>query len=169
MTSGGIVGWGEYSNTDETNALRLDASGYIINYWWGDDLAAYVGDISGEWHHVAATYDGTTRTIYLDGNNVGSDNPSGTHIVPDASNFAIGLTDPDLSEYFGGLIDDVRIWNKSLPQDTIQAWMIKQMTPSHPDYAHLVAYYNFDEGIGTTCTDWSSAHDNNGVLVNSPA
>jgi hypothetical protein len=166
MGTNGIVGWGNYGNGDQVNALRLDGDA-ILNYWWGDDLDASVGDLSGVWHHVAASFDGTTRTIYLDGNIVGSDNPSGTHAVPDATNFNIGVT--NFGEFFDGVIDEVRIWNWSLPQDTIQAWMIQSITPAHPDYAHLVAYFKFDEGSGIIVNDSSSAHDNVGVLVNSPA
>ena len=167
MGTFGIIGWGSYTNQDEVNGFRLDASG-IDNYWWGDDLIANTGDLSGVWHHVAASYDGTTRTIYLDGNIVASDNPSGPHDVPDASNVTIGVTNPDGGEYFDGWIDELRVWNRSLPQDTIQAWMIKEITPSHPDYAHLVAYYKFDEGTGTIAHDSSSSHANDGVFGNPP-
>ena len=165
MGAFGIIGWGNYGNQDEVNVLRLDPSG-IDNYWWGDDQIASVGDLSGVWHHVAASFDGTTRTIYLDGNIVGTDNPSGTHAVPDASNYTVGVTNG--VEFFDGEIDEVRVWDKSVGQDTIQAWMIKSITPSHPDYSHLVAYYKFDEGTGTIAHDSSSAHDNDAVFGNSP-
>jgi hypothetical protein len=115
----GIVGWGNYGTTNQVNALRLNAGG-IRNYWWGNDLQANTVDISGAWHHIAATFDGTTRRIYLDGTLVSFDTPTG-HTVPSATNFTIGTTNTD--EYWNGKIDEVRIWNVGRSQAEIQAYM----------------------------------------------
>jgi len=63
----GIVGWGNYWNSRQANAFRLDGSGGLFNYWWDVDL--YVNprpneiSVNGPWAHVVATYDGTTRRI----------------------------------------------------------------------------------------------------------
>jgi hypothetical protein len=64
------------------------------------------------------------------------------------TNGTVGLT------YFGK-IDELRIWDKELPQSTILEWINKPVDPSHPDYANLLAYYKLDEGSGLTVNDAS--------------
>ena len=117
----GIVGWGNYGNTNQVNAFRLTASG-LVNYWWSNDLYASAPDLTdGNFHHVAAMFDGTTRSIFVDGNLVTSDTPVG-HNVPNASNFRIGSTCPLCGgEHFDGLIDEVAIYNRALSQTEIQS------------------------------------------------
>jgi len=168
MGTFGIAGWGAYGNADQVNALRLDASGAIINYWWGNDLSANVGNISGAWHHIAATWDGNTRSIYLDGVVVASDNP-GPNSVPNTSNFAIGFTWPGGSEYFDGSLDETSIWNVCLTPSQIVASMSNSLCLPQNG---LAAYYNYNQGTAggtntgiTTITDLSG-NGNSGILTN---
>jgi hypothetical protein len=79
----GLIGWGNYGTVNQVNALRT-AGNAIHNYWWANDLTANASPINildGNWHHTAATYDGTTRRIYIDGILKASDVPLG-HNVP---------------------------------------------------------------------------------------
>jgi hypothetical protein len=165
MGAKGIVGWGAFGASNQVNAFKLGTN-QLVNYWWGNDLTVTVGDITGKWHHVACTYDGTTRKIYLDGVVVGSDAPIG-HNVTSTANFRIGSTNN--GEYFGGSIDEVRIWNIARTQSQIQANMLSIISGST---AGLVAYYNFDNGIaggsntGVTTLDDQTANANTGTLNN---
>ncbi|MEK7812208.1 MAG: LamG domain-containing protein, partial [Candidatus Desantisbacteria bacterium] len=110
MGTKGIIGWGTWATSNACNAFRLDSTNQLINYWWGNDLTVTCGDLTGAWHHVVALFDGTTRKIYVDGVLKGSDTPTGHNAV--LSNFRIGCTNS--TEYFDGLIDDVRIYNSGL-------------------------------------------------------
>ena len=166
----GIVGWGNYGTNSQTNALRLDPGngGQLINYWWNNDLVVQVGDLSGKWHHVAATFDGTTRRIYVDGVLKGSDTPSG-HNVPNANNLRIGSTNVNTAtntggtnEYFPGGIDEVRVYNVGLTQAQVQADMFSASgaaaVPASQKY-----YANFDQGTaGGTNTGLTSLTDQSG-------
>jgi hypothetical protein len=167
MKVGGIIGWGNYGATNQVNALRLDATngGQLINYWWANDLIVTVGDLTGRWHHVAATFNGTTRTLYLDGVAVGSDTPTG-HAVPNANNLRIGSTNN--GEYFDGGIDEVRVWSVARTATQVQADML---APATVPTTNLVAYFNMDQGTpGGTNTGLSTGYDlaNNypGTLTN---
>ncbi len=57
--------------------------------------------------------------------------------------------------FYAGMIDDVRIWDTVLEWDVIKAWMHKDVDENHPNYNHLRAYYQFNDGNGFTTTDSS--------------
>jgi hypothetical protein len=163
----GIIGWGSYGTVNTVNALRLTATG-VHNYWWGNDLTVTTGSLVGAWHHVAATFDGTTRKIYVDGVLLGSDIPVGTHAVPDASNLAIGVT--NFAEYFPGSIDEVRVWDRALCQSEIQNNMNCGLNATNQ--TGLQALYGFNQGFSgannstiTTLTN-ASGYGINGTLNN---
>lgn len=117
----GIVGWGAFGSTRQVNALRLyDSGNGFRHYWWGADLDAInlsTNFLDGNWHHVATTYDGTTRRIYLDGTQVVQDSPGANNAT--AANFRIGSTNN--SEYFAGTLDDVAIFNHALSVSEVQS------------------------------------------------
>src|SRR5262249_48590378 len=125
----GILGYGNYGTTNQTNAFRLldDGTGHLNfrHYWWSNDLDAFttIPANSGTWHLAVAEFDGTTRRILLDGNVIASDTPSPGHNVP-AINLDVGATDvlggvPQ--EIFNGLIDEAQIYNRALTQAEVQA------------------------------------------------
>jgi len=161
IANNGIIGWGTYSSSNAVNAFRLGTGGYLINYWWGNDITANIGDISGNWHHVAATFDGTTRRLFLDGNEVASDTPVG-HNVTNNANLTIGVTNGN--EYFNGEIDEVRFWNYARTESEIHD---NAVIPLRGDESGLVALYHFDEASGTTAYD-ATINAKNGTLVNNP-
>jgi uncharacterized repeat protein (TIGR02543 family) len=114
----GFIGWGAYGTTNQVNAFRLDGSYQVVNYWWDRDLNVSVGTMSGDvWYHVAATYDGTRRSIYFNGQLVSSDSPSAPNVQ--ALNFGIGKTANQ--EYFNGLLDEVVVYSRALSASEITA------------------------------------------------
>lgn len=114
----GIVGWGTYFSVNQVNAFRLRDEGFR-HYWWSNDLDATASSVcNGEWHHVSATFDGTTRSIYYDGAALATDTPGDDHDVT-GQNFGIGKTFGN--EYFGGTLDEVAIWDQALSTSEIQS------------------------------------------------
>jgi hypothetical protein len=111
---GGLVGWGDYGSSRRVNALRLyENSGGFRHYWWGADLdctGAQCPISTGTWYHVASTWDGTTRKLFVNGVLKRSDTPGANNAT--AANFHIGKT--CCSEFFNGLIDDVAIYTRAL-------------------------------------------------------
>ena len=111
---GGLVGWGDYGSSRRTNALRLyENSGGFRHYWWGADLdctGTQCPISTGTWYHVASTWDGTTRKLFVNGVLKRSDTPGANNAT--AANFHIGKT--CCSEFFNGLIDDVAIYTRAL-------------------------------------------------------
>lgn len=72
---------------------------------------SYISDNSG-WHHVAATYDGTRATVYIDGVRRGQ--IATTQPIASTSDvISVGDSDNGLDSYIGS-VDDVRIYNRAL-------------------------------------------------------
>ena len=117
--NGGLVGWGDYFSSRRVNALRLyENSGGFRHYWWGADLdctGAQCPISTGTWYHVASTWDGTTRKLFVNGVLKRSDTPGANDAT--AANFHIGKT--CCSEFFNGLIDDVAIYTRALSAEEV--------------------------------------------------
>jgi hypothetical protein len=105
---------------------------------------------TGGWHHVAATYDGTTWKLYLDGNldgqlAVGQPAASASDV---AVAMASALNSTNVaSGFFDGAIDEVRVWNVARTQAEIQGAINSAITTPT---SGLVARWGMDEGTGTT-------------------
>ncbi len=107
----GIIGYGNYGSTSETNAFRLRGSDQQLrNYWWGNDIGIVIGDISNTWNYAVATYDGTNRRLYLNGVDIGGDTPS----TPNFGNTTVTFGKTYTSEYFPGSIGPTHIYNRAL-------------------------------------------------------
>jgi hypothetical protein len=107
---GGIAGWGNYGTTNAVNAFRLTNTG-LANYWWGNDYAISTGLNTGStWYMLTATFDGTYRRIYVNGNYVEYPGDYSTgHNVPSSTNLTIGKTNNGNVEWFSGKISQVLI------------------------------------------------------------
>ena len=75
------------------------------------------------WTHLAATYDGATLRLYVDGSLAGSVAATGA-IATSAGALRIG-GNTLWGEYFQGLIDEVRVYNRALSQAELQADMAR--------------------------------------------
>lgn len=111
-------------------------------------LHEYVGPnftiIPQVWQHVAWVYDGSSVTLFIDGNIKGSSSASGT-ISNSNIHFAIGRSIlADFNFYFGGRVDEVSLWSKALSQSEIQDMMDNELNGNEEG---LEAYYKFNQGV----------------------
>jgi hypothetical protein len=83
----------------------------------------------GQWTHLAATYDGSTQRLYVDGEEVASYlDPAGSIQVSDGA-LRIGGNESWLDEFFEGYIDEVRVYDRALRADEIHTDMDTPVTP----------------------------------------
>jgi fibronectin type 3 domain-containing protein len=114
------------------------------------------------WSHLATTYDGATLRLYVNGTQVSSQARSGsievgTGLLRIGGNLVWG-------EYFNGLIDELRIYNRALTATEIQTDMATPIaTPndSQPPTAPggLTASVSGDD----VQLSWTASSDNTGV------
>ena len=118
------------------------------------------------WHHFVGTYDSLAneKKLYVDGVLRSTTNPSGL-IRLDTGPIHIGHRECCSGYYFGGLIDEVRIYNRALADDeALQHYQgVYQYDPGD---SSLVGHWKFDDEGGVALD--SSGNGNNGILVNSP-
>lgn len=115
-----------YTGYRQALRLRLKTDGTTKT------LIAPEGPITaGVWVHAVATYDGTTARLYKDGVQVGSMPMSGAITTDSSVPVWIGLN-PDGSNPFDGLIDQVRVYNRALSPAEIQALAQSDSAPTIP-------------------------------------
>jgi hypothetical protein len=133
---------------------------------WEYNCTASYGMLNA-WHHLAATYDGATMKLYIDGVLATSKAKTGT-ITTNANPLTLG-SQPGYGEYFGGSADDFRVWNVTRTQTEIQNNMNHELDPSLQ--TGLVSYYIVNQGNASgTNTGFTTLIDqkgnNNGTLTN---
>ncbi|MFA8300580.1 MAG: LamG-like jellyroll fold domain-containing protein [Hyphomicrobiales bacterium] len=122
----------------------------------------------GKWTHWAFTKNAETGEmhIYINGK-VATSGTDKTKTFSDISSFMIGCEGKGKSEFYDGYMDNFRIWNKCLDENTIAAHMANTIEPSHPFYNNLILEFRFNEENGLIAED-SSPNMNNGQLVGYP-
>ncbi len=98
-------------------------------------------DEADEWHYVAASFSGAALLLYVDGELIET---AVADIESDSSILFFGQR-PEATGYYTGKLDEVRFFDKQLPQTEIQMLMNKTANSKTPG---LVSYWKFDEGIG---------------------
>ena len=108
---------------------------------------ATVPQIKGQWNYWAFTKNVSTgwMRIYLNGVQwyTGSNK---TKSMKGIKYFKIGKGNWNGSQTYEGKIDEFAVFNRELPAATIQEYMYKKIDASHPYYANLALYYQFDDG-----------------------
>ena len=108
-----------YLEATSSNSGR-PAVGGIFNGTYGEAYGT-ANLAANAWTHLAATYDGATLRLYVNGTQVSSSPRSGA-IATSGGVLSIG-GDPLYGQYFIGRIDEVRIYSSALTQAQIQTDM----------------------------------------------
>ena len=165
----------EGSNLDANYILAIDSTRRVIAADFEDTAGGGNHPVLGTtliadglWYHAAATYDGTTWRLYLNGQLetqlvVGAFTPRSDSIQH--AGLATTLTSTGVAAgFFQGTLDEVRIWNVARSAADIQATMGGPLTtPS----ANLIGRWPLDDGSGVSAAD-ASGRGNPGTLVNGP-
>ena len=119
---------------------------------------------SGEWTHIAVTYDGDVgeAKTYINGELVDTFVQSGAigDVYTGFNDLTIGGRGNDADERFDGKIDEVRVWNTTRTEVDIQTNMNSLLPAAE---SGLAGNWRLDEATGTTAYD-NSTNNNHGTL-----
>lgn len=121
---------------------------------------------NGVWYHAAATYDGATWRLYLNGNleaTLSVGRPLRADSIQHAALGSALNSTGVASGFFHGSLDEARIWNHARSAAEIAANRDAEIT-SAPG---LLGRWGLNEGSGTTAGD-SSGSAIHGTLTNGP-
>ncbi|MFG2078717.1 LamG-like jellyroll fold domain-containing protein [Nonomuraea maritima] len=116
------------------------------------------------WSHLALTYNGTYLRLFINGQQVGQ-TPFSDSLYDDGSPLRIGGNQP-WREYFRGLIDEVRVYNRAQTAAEIQTDMNTPLgEPQAPDTQAPTAPGSLTAtgGPNSASLTWTAATDNVGV------
>ena len=119
--------------------------------------------------HVAMTWDKADDELkgYINGTQVGSTVGSLATFSGTIANADIGQNTQG-SAFFKGRVDEVSIWTDVMSiSELYNGGVQRNIEFSGLDKTKLLAYYQFEEGTGTTTAD-ESGNGNTGTLINTP-
>ena len=102
--------WEEAGNDRRLLFQQLDSAGQGINLWTTSKLAV------GTWYHVAAVVRGTMVSLFINGKFDGSKKRS---IAGPTTTDPLAFGYGGWNVHFPGVLDDVRIYNRALPDDEV--------------------------------------------------
>lgn len=144
---GAKMSWHFFLRVDNTIDFNFDADGSCnsVNSYTCDSILAW-----GVCYHIALTYSAAGVKIYYNGQLQSGSYTTGGYcgnLYATTEPLRIGtymLLNGSLSGFLNGMLDDVRIWNRVLTQNEIQA---NYMQPLTGNETGLVLYYKLDENI----------------------
>ncbi len=143
-------------------AIRLTRSVVYDNGWGRSTSGSTLSHLSNdEWHHLAYIISNRDQQVYFDGVEIGVGGSSSERNISipghplNVGGFAESVDATlDLTAYFKGEVDELRIWNKVLTADDINGKMNDTLSADIYTSAEsgLIGYYRFEElenlGIG---------------------
>ncbi|WP_436934691.1 LamG domain-containing protein [Halovenus marina] len=154
-----VAGWVNTEAVDDSHFIAMGALGaeskfnlYLFGdrptWWLGTDdsqgyrLARNPSIPTGEWVHLAGTYDGNDLRLYINGSLAATqavDVPDLLEPVP--CRVGADLRDGTAGDWeFDGRIDDLQLFNRALTESEVQDHYNNATQPNNP-----VAYYPFDQ------------------------
>ena len=162
------------SNTDMNYFLGIRSSDNVLAADFEDNATGANHSVAGStpitngvWHHAAATFNGTTWRLYLDGVldatfNIGSFTPRSDSIQHGALATTINSTGQSAG-FFDGRLDEPRVWNVARTQGQIATARDLQLTSGNG----LVARWGLNEGSGNALAN-SVSGGSTGTAVGGP-
>ena len=135
--------------------IRSDGFFIAQDEMWDEQMLRY-GAPKDEWFHIACVYDSQRQQIYLNGELAAERDWPG-FIGSSHSPVKIGTFH---TQYWPGMLDEIRIWNRARTHQEIRSTMNAPLTGVEPG---LAGYWNFDDG---TVRDLSP-NKNHGALEGS--
>lgn len=101
-------------------------------------------EIDNNWNHWAFVKKQSTGEMFIYKNGVLWHTGNGKNLpIGYVHRFVLG-SNKDNGGYWKGKVDDFQVYDVALSQATIQSWMTQKPNATHPNWADLLVYYDFD-------------------------
>lgn len=121
-----------------------------------------------QWSHVAVTFTNAANGLkfWVNGNLVSQHTPAGA-LTSYTGAVNLGRQEPGgcSCNLLQSRLDEVRIWNSARSQDELQSTMATEISGST---SGLVAYWDFNDGAGTSVANRTSTTGIDGTIINYP-
>jgi hypothetical protein len=141
--------WAIYNDSANPGKLKFTSDGNNTSGISNTTLA------TGNWYHVAMSVDRLKTRLFINGTLDQEVASNGS--IPSTGDISIGA-DPDGTDGWDGILDEVRIYGRSLSDKEVKD--LYNFAPGP------VGYWNLDENTGTTAND-SSGNANTGTVSDS--
>jgi len=158
-----IVSKGRWGTNDLPYELTVERNAVIFWQFYdteGRDMCAPESPPAGEWHHLAATYDGQLFQCYIDGVLADEAAYAGTMPENDAA-VTIGRRSRG-GTHFAGKIDEVVIFNRAISLKEIEVAMLGGVIPElagNPVPEHEATDVPRDTILSWSSGEFASTHD----------
>ena len=150
---------GEYRISSESNGSYFTLKGSNGNWVTAGENTSLITD---EWLYIIGVWDLSEIRIYENENLIDSTPLTGTLAQNTFNgNTGIGVSAAHYNGFYNGNIAKTAVWNRSLSESEITN--IVQGADILNYSNSLIAYWNFNEGTGTTLTDQTS-NGNDGTI-----
>ncbi|MGP3705255.1 MAG: LamG domain-containing protein, partial [Candidatus Bathyarchaeota archaeon] len=114
---------------DITYGMFINPAAYVrIHYSGGNTLDTPNNTLkAGEWYHIVGNYDGKKVRIYVNGE-VKAEKDANVAIPANTSSYVIGGTQ-ESRDWFAGIIDECKLYNRGLTEAEIKKSMKGPMSP----------------------------------------
>jgi len=155
----GGLAYALYSSSDTNRPMAEIAASS------GGETRGTAGLPASTWSHLASTYDGATLRLYVNGTQVSSRAVSGA-IALSSGELRIG-GNTIWGEYFNGLIDEVRVYNRALTAGEVQLDMGRAVVSASSDTQPPTAPTGLTATVSSDDVHlaWGAAADNVGVTA----
>lgn len=144
---------GKWDGSNESYRLYQSTNQIVLEIESGNTITSTTTLTAGTWYHIVGSYDSTTQIakLYINGTpeTATSSGTIPSSIGDDAGAFQIGAEDRNNTpkNFYDGIIDEVRMYNRALSSLEIQ--QLHKWSPGP------IAYWKMDENTGTTTNDSS--------------
>lgn len=149
---GSIIDFGSDLNKNfwlHTTPTGKGITAGIGNGTSADEVSYEFEENPDDWHYVTAVYGGGSLILYVDGEYIAA---TRSDMATEVGRFTIGASRDQTDKFYGGRMDDIRLYDRLLTQTEIM--ISRDVTPSS-NTEGLVAYWKFDEGTGSKTFDIS--------------
>ena len=119
-----IMGYGPSNVSRACNYVKTMTTRGLMHYHWNLDNLFTSSSFLGQWIHLVITYDGLNERYYINGQQISSWSRSSNSLIINPNILSIGARvvsaqNNNISEYFNGSIDEVRIYNRVLNSNEV--------------------------------------------------